>query len=601
MNEPDDHFEEKDPPRPAVRRTFRRLLPWLRPHRRTLLVALFTVLVITACQLAGPFFFGRTVNAIEKDLGMETVVLLAGAFFASFLVAAGVGYAQGLMLTRMGIRVVTAIKERVFGHLLSLSVKFHESNPVGKLIARTEGDAETVKELFSRVAISILQSALAFVATLTTMLVVSFRTSFVLLLVLPVMALGAAWFFRVIRGVYRELRRRFAELSGMITEYVQGVPVVQQFDQKERALRLLDERNRAKFRTEMRSWYLDYGFWGAFLFVEVLAGVAILWFGAKGILAAAIDVGTLLMFLEYTRRVFEPIIHFGEQLTQVQRGLASADRVFDLLDTPPEVADAPGAAEEASFTREIRFEDVSFSYDGVDKVLDGVSFTVRRGERVALVGPSGGGKTTLVSLLCRFLDPTGGRVLLDGRDLREFTQRAWRERIGLVLQEIYLFPGTVLDNLRVLDEDVAPERVEAAARAVTADSFIEALPERYGADLAERGTNLSLGERQILSFARALAAEPDLLVLDEATSSVDPGTEERIQVSLERLLTGRTAVIVAHRLSTIRGADRILVVRKGRIEEEGDHDTLLARGGLYRELWDLQSAGNGNGRPEARP
>jgi ABC-type multidrug transport system fused ATPase/permease subunit len=591
-----ENIEEDDQPRINARSTLRRLLPWVRPHWRVFAAAAVTVSIITACELAGPWLLGRIID-VAISHGTDTEILtLAGGYFLTFVVAASTGYLQMLMLTRMGLSVITAIKQRVFAHLLSLSTTFHDKNPVGKLISRTESDAEQIKELFSRVAVNLGASFIKFVAILTVMMLWDPRLGIVLLLLVPVMAVATFWFLKTIKKIYRQSRMKYAELAGMVTEYVQGVPVVQQFNQKERAVRLLDEKNQAKFRVDMRAWYLDYSFWGCFIFAEAIAAVLVLRFGTSEVVAGAIEVGVVVTFLEYTRRVFEPIVVLGEQLNQVQRATASADRVFDLLDTPPDVADAPGALEKLHLKREFRLENVSFSYDGAKNVLEGITFTVARGEKIALVGPSGGGKTTLVGLICRFLDPTKGAVLVDGVDIRKYTQKAWRDRIGLVLQEIYMFPGTVLDNLRVLDRSIPEEQVRKAAAAVTADRFIGTIPGGYQANLAERGSNLSLGERQILSFARALTADPELLVLDEATSSVDSETEMRIQQSLDRLLAGRTAVIVAHRLSTIRSADRILVVKGGRIVEEGPHDELYAAGGLYRELYDLQETGNGRGK-----
>jgi ATP-binding cassette, subfamily B, multidrug efflux pump len=593
-----ENLEEDDRPRVNARRTLRRLVPYVRPHLRVFGFAALTVSVITGCELAGPYLLGLIIDTAHTGgSGAGTLVLeLSGAYLLTFVVASGTGYLQILMLTQMGLRIITSLKEQVFGHLLSLSTAFHDVNPVGKLISRTESDAEQVKELFSRVAVNLGASIVKFGAMLTVMLVWNFRLGVVLLVLVPIMAVATFWFLKTIRKIYRESRKKYAELTGMVTEYVQGVPIVQQFNQKERAIRLLDEKNRDKFKFDMKAWVLDYTFWGCFIFAEAVISVTIYLLGAEQVLGGTLSVGVLVTFLEYTRRVFEPIVVLGEQLNQVQRASASADRVFDLLDTPPGVADPAEAKDALEFTREVRFENVSFSYDGKEKVLTDISFTVARGETIALVGPSGGGKTTLVGLICRFLDPTEGRVLVDGVDLRSYTQKAWRGRLGLVLQEIYMFPGTVLDNLRVLDDGISEERVREAAKAVTADTFIEQLPDAYRADLAERGANLSLGERQILSFARALTSDPDLLVLDEATSSVDPETELRIQQSLDRLLTGRTAVIVAHRLSTVRSVDRILVVKEGRIVEEGTHEELYAKNGMYRELFDLQAAGNGRGR-----
>ncbi|MEN8148682.1 MAG: ABC transporter ATP-binding protein [Planctomycetota bacterium] len=576
------------------RKTLRRLLPFLRPHRRTALLSLVTVTVTTACELIPYGILKWVIDEAIAAGRVDWVVLAATGNALVFFLGAGVAYVQQIMLMRLGLGIVTALKETIFRHVMALGTLFHDANPVGKLISRTESDAEQIKELFSNIGVQLIRSLALFVGSLGFLLWLHFDVGWVFLPLVPVLAAAAAWFFVTVRRIYREGRIATAELTGMVAEYVQGVPVVQHYAQKERALGILDGRNRAKFRVDMKAWTLDYGFWGVFMYFEIVAIVAII-FLAVPMLGETLPVGSLAVFILLTRKVFEPILGLGEQLNQVQRALASADRVFELLDTPVDVCDEPGARETAPFARELRFEDVCFSYDGETDVLHDVTFTVEKGEQIALVGPSGGGKTTLVGLLCRFMNPTRGRITTDGEDLRRFTRAAWRDHLGLVLQEIYLFPGTVDENLRVLDDSVPRERVVAAAEAVTADRFVEHLPGAYDGELKERGGNLSLGERQILSFARALTRDPSILVLDEATSSVDPETEARIQESLTRLLEGRTAVIVAHRLSTIRNADRILVVVDGRIAEEGDHDALYAAGGRYRELYDLQALENGGG------
>jgi ATP-binding cassette subfamily B protein len=575
-------------------KTLRRLLPFLAPHKRTLLAALGTITVVTACQILPFLILKWVVDTAIEEKRVDWVIWGAIGSAAAFFLGAGVAYVQQVMLTKMGLSIVTALKQGIFDHVMALGTLFHDRNAVGKLISRTESDAEQIKELFSNVGIQLLSSVVLFVTTLGVLLWSNFEVAWVFLLLVPVLSAATWWFLLTVRKIYREGRKKAAELTGMVAEYVQGVPVVQHYGQKERALDTLGEKNLSKYRIDMKGWTLDYAFWGVFMYFEIVALAAVLWI-ATPIIPADFTVGQLVLFLTLTRKVFEPIMGLGEQLNQIQRGLASADRVFDLLDTPIDVGDDPGSKDEAAFESAVKFENVSFSYDGKTDVLHDISFTVAKGEQVALVGPSGGGKSTLVGLLCRFMLPTKGRITSDGEDLRSFTRRAWRSRLGLVLQEIYLFPGTVDENLRVLDESVSRERVIGAARAVTADRFIEHMPGTYDAELKERGSNLSLGERQILSFARALTVDPAILVLDEATSSVDPETEKRIQESLERLLHGRTAVIVAHRLQTIRKADRILVIMDGRIAEEGDHETLYALGGTYRELYDLQALANGGG------
>jgi ATP-binding cassette subfamily B multidrug efflux pump len=323
--------------------------------------------------------------------------------------------------------------------------------------------------------------------------------------------------------------------------------------------------------------------------VEVVAVILLLYLGSGRIFDVTMTIGTLILFVEYTRRIFWPLAMFSEQIGFIQRAFASADRVFAVLDTPSLTPDRVDAAERVPDDwREVTFDNVSFVYDGGVKALDGVSFRIGRGEKVALVGLSGGGKTTITNVLLRFYDPTSGRVTLDGVDIRAYEQKQWRARIGLVQQDIHLFPGTVADNLRALVEEVEQAELVRAAGTVGADDVIARLPKGYDEVLSEGGANLSMGERQLLSFARAVVGDPDLLVLDEATSAVDPGTERRLQESMDRMLSGRTALVIAHRLATVVSADRILVVHAGRLVEEGSHDELYTRGGVYRDLFDLQ-------------
>jgi ATP-binding cassette subfamily B protein len=325
--------------------------------------------------------------------------------------------------------------------------------------------------------------------------------------------------------------------------------------------------------------------------MEIVTVMVIIYVGAPQVLGAAITLGTLVMFIEYTRRLFWPLIAFSEQLNFIQKAFASADRVFALLDTPSRTPDLEDAIPEVPDDwKEITFENVTFTYDGGVTALDGVSLRIQRGEKIALVGLSGGGKTTVTNLLLRYYEATEGSIALDGIDIRDYKQRAWRSKIGLVLQDIHLFPGTLGDNLRVLRDEIPSEQLDRAVRIVQADAMIKRLPDGYDTVLSEGGTNLSMGERQLLCFARAVVEDPDILILDEATSSVDPVTEQRLQDSLDHLMEGRTSLIVAHRLATITKVDRILVMHHGKLVEEGTHEELYAQRGIYRDLFDLQFA-----------
>lgn len=377
---------------------------------------------------------------------------------------------------------------------------------------------------------------------------------------------------------------------------MQGVDVIQQFNYEDNARRRMHEVNLGRYRIEVPTAFLDYGFWGGFIFGEIIAICIILVLGARVILnpvegvKAAITIGMIVTFIEYMRKMFWPIIQVGEQLNFIQRAFVSAERIFNILGREPLIVDGPKPANELKFEREIRFENVWFAYEKEEWVLRDVSFTLPKGNRLALVGASGGGKSTIVNLLLRFYDPQKGRITVDGVDIREYPIDAWRALMGLVLQDIFLFPGTIQDNLRVFDDGIDLDTIKRVSEIVRANRFIEKIPGGYECELAERGANLSVGERQLLSFARALAQDPPILVLDEATSSVDPYTERLIQEAIEKLLEGRTAVIVAHRLSTILGADEILLVHEGRVAEAGTHKTLLALNGLYAKLYKLQFA-----------
>ncbi len=575
----------------------RRIVPLFRPHRWTLVLATVMMFIVVGAELGGPLLVR---HVLDHDIpeGDATGVLWRGlAYAALYVVGMGFAYLQVILLARMGLRIVTGLRQQVFAHLMNLSLAYFDKNPPGRLLARVESDVERLLLLFSEVALAIFRNIVVLLGTFTVMMIANVHvTGAVLLLMTPILV--ATYFvLQYIRNRYRLVRKLYARISSFVTEYVQGIPILQLYGYTEKALRDLKRRNEDKYAKEVRVSYVEYGFWGLFASIEIVAVMVIIYVGARQVLGAAMTIGTLVLFIDYTRRLFWPLLAFSEQLNFIQRAFASADRVFNVLDTPSRTPDKPDALPEVPQDwREIAFENVDFTYDGGVKALEDVSFRVRRGEKVALVGLSGGGKTTLTNMLLRFYEPEGGRIALDGVDIRDFRQREWRRKIGLVLQDIHLFPGTLGDNMRVLRDEIPQASLDRAIRVVQAEEMLRRLPDGYDTELSEGGTNLSMGERQLLCFARAVVEDPDILVLDEATSSVDPVTERRLQESLDHLLQGRTSLIVAHRLATITKVDRILVMHQGRLAEEGSHDELYARRGIYRDLFDLQFATQ---KPEA--
>jgi ABC-type multidrug transport system fused ATPase/permease subunit len=580
-----------------------RILPYYLQHRRALLLALGLLAGVVLLGLCAPLLLGQIIDLatgqersgdrplwIPVPAGSTGLVILSLAFIA----VVGVGFlleaALGFLMARVGISMVIQLKEDLFRRVLTLDPEFFRDMPPGRLIARVESDTEALKQLFSVTALQLFRAGFSFVSIFACMLLFDVETTLLIAPLLLVLTVLLGLYLRVVKRYYHRSRRLLAGITAHITEYVQGIEVVRLHDyapQAEASLRVLQEE---RYRTDVTADFLNYGFWGLFAGCEVASAALVLWVGVGKVAAGVMTLGTLVIFLEYLRQVFLPIQLLSEFVAQVQRGFVAAARIFGILGTDPAPAQAAGADDDASLKSEVRFEDVHFAYREDRPVLRGIEFTIPQGHKVALVGPSGGGKSTIVKLLLRYHTPTRGRIALDGRDLQLVRRQAWRSQVGFVPQEVFLFPGTLADNLSVFGRDTPPPALEAACRAARAERLLEALPGGLQAPLAERGQDLSHGERQLLSLARALVDEPELLVLDEATSSVDPETEAAIQDSLEQLLAGRTALIVAHRLATIRQCDQILVVEEGRVVERGTHDELWARDGAYRALAELQFA-----------
>lgn len=585
-------LEEDTKPTGKASEYIRRLWPFFRPYLGRVIAAVSLMVVSSGLGLLGPVLLRRAidVNITGEDLqGLAVTSLIylavqAGALFAT--------YFQNVWLAKVGEQGASDLKHRLFRHLLDMPMAFFGKQPVGKLVSRAESDTEALRMLFSRIAVTLVQSVLVITGMSVVMALANWRLFLLVLALMPPFVLAIRVFQRKVRPVYLEVRRTVAELNSLVSEVLKGLPVVQVFRQQDRFARKMDDLSRGKFKNEMKAMTLWYSIWFMVDFGEVLGLGLVLGFGGIWALEGryGLSIGTLFMFVAYITRLFGPLRAISGQVNMMQRSFASAERIFGILDQPTEPDGEPGDGP-LVLRDAIRLEKVSFAYEDEEYVLRDIDLVVRKGEKVALVGETGGGKSSIVNLLLRFYEAQHGTVLFDEHDVRRLDRHRLRAVTGFVSQDVIMFPGTVLDNLRMLDETVPAEQVIKAAKRARIHDAITRFPQGYESSLIERGVNFSLGERQLLAFARALVFDPQLLILDEATSSVDPHTEYLIQQGLEELLKGRTAIIVAHRLATIQMADRIVVVHKGRIAEQGTHDELLARDGIYSKLYRLQYVG----------
>jgi ATP-binding cassette subfamily B protein len=570
----------------------RRLLRYLRPYRWLAVGAVLLLLIQSGLALIGPRLTEHALDVAIPKLDVGLLGLLAGLYIATILLELLAEYGGLLLTTFVGQRVMYDLRMEIFAQLQRLSVTYFDRNPVGRLMTRVTSDVETLNELFSSGVVTIFGDVFTLLAIMAMMLVIDVKLALVTFAVIPLVWLTAAMFRRSVRDAFRDIRYRLARLNAYLQERLSGMRVVQLFGREEASAERFAELNREHLAAHLRSITIYAIF---FPVVEVLTAVAmalLLWYGGLRVLDDTLTVGILAAFIQYTRRFFQPLQDLSEKFNLLQSAMASSERVFALLDEPVTV---PEPVRPRPLSRplrgEVRFEGVWFRYspDG-PWVLRDVSFVASPGRTVALVGHTGAGKTTVVNLLLRFYDPDRGRITVDGVDIRELTTADLRSAIGFVQQDLFLFTGDILHNL-TLGAPITADAARRAAERVGADRFIERLPSGYGHRLGERGRNFSVGERQLLSFARALALDPGILVLDEATSSVDAEAEAQIQRAIAELMAGRTSLVVAHRLSTILHADEILVMHHGEIRERGTHRELLAAGGLYERLYQLQLRG----------
>jgi len=588
-------------------RLMRRLLVYTRPYRALMYGALALLCVEGGIQIVGPLLTKQVIDVAVPARDMDLIVLCTVLFVAVLLAEFALSYTQTWLTSLLGQRVMRDIRMQIFGHLQRLSVSFFDRNPAGRLITRVTSDVETLNELFTSGVVSGLGDLFTLVAISIAMLILDWRLALASFTVIPFVVLVSGMFRKGVRNSYRDIRVRLARINSFLQERLTGMRIVQLFGQERREAERFDELNRDHLNAHLRSITVYAMYFPA---IELLTSVALailIVAGAARVEAGALSVGTVAAFLMLVRRFFQPLQDLSEKYNILQTAMASSERIFVLLDTIPTVPDV--SDRNPIVTRgqaiEIAFEDVWFAYDlahlardsgageasPTEWVLKGVTFTARPGETLALVGHTGGGKTTIVNLLMRFYDPQRGRITVNGTDIRTIPLSELRALIGYVQQDIFLFAGDIATNIR-LSNPLTDDEVARAASEVGADRIIRGFPRGYAQVLGERGASISVGERQLLSFARAIAANAPLLLLDEATSAVDSEIEAEIHAALAVLVAGRTTIAIAHRLSTIASADSILLLHHGEIVERGTHAELLDRGGLYNTLWRLQ-AGDG--------
>jgi len=573
-------------------KTIRRMLKYAKPYIGWFALAVVFIFLIVGLELYQPIILGSATDLIVENIGSPSaaneMIMLGLKFLGIVLLSIGLSYSQSMVLAYIGQKIILNVRMDVFKHLHRLSINFFNNNPIGRLVTRATNDIETLNEMYTSVIVNMLRSISLLVGIIVTMLMYNIKLSLLTFTVIPFIIIFTTLFSFASKKIYREIRAKISALNAFVSEHVSGMKIVQIFAVEDKMLGKFKQRSE-----ELRKRLMDHikifsVYAPSTYLLNIVALVLLLWFGGKMYMAGEITIGTIVIFQRYIGKFFEPIQEFAEQLNIIQSASASAERIFDLLDEKIEIVDSPNAVELKDLKGEIEFKNVWFAYKDEEWILKDVSFKVKPGQNIAFVGATGAGKTTIQNLITRYYDIQKGEILIDGINIRDIKLDSLRINIGQMLQDVFLFTGDIKSNIRLRNEKISDEEIYEASKYVNADGFISKFKKKYDEPVIERGASFSAGQRQLLSFARTLAFKPKILILDEATANIDTETEGLIQDALGKLMKNRTTLIVAHRLSTIQNADKIIVMHKGRIMEEGTHQELLSNHGMYYKLYKLQ-------------
>lgn len=565
-----------------------RLIAYMKPYAHWVIFALLLVLGLTAFDLYRPMLVGDAIDTFGANGDYDVIIATAIKYAVVLALSFAFNIAQTWILQKTGQNIILQMRKDLYRHIQSLGSRYFDITPVGKLVTRVTNDVEALNEMYSGILVQLFRNIVKIVGLAGVMLVLDVRLAAISFVLMPLVIGLTVLCQKIARNIYRLYRTRLTDINTFLSEHLSGMKIIQIFGRQERKFEEFHDKNTKLYKAFYREMLMYAVFRPLIYILSILSLMIVLWFGSRNVFDEIISVGTLYIFSNYIRSFFDPIQELAEQFSTLQSSIASAEKIFTVMDEDEFIPEVENPKQPDKITGKIEFDHVWFAYDGENYVLKDVSFVINPGEKVAFVGATGAGKSSILNLIGRYYDIQKGHIYIDGIDIRQLSKKQLRSAIGQMQQDVFIFEGDVAYNIRLNDDDITDARVKAAAEYVNASHFIEKLPQGYHEPVTERGATFSAGERQLLSFARTLAHNPSILVMDEATANIDTETEILIQEALEKLMDGRTTIMVAHRLSTIQHADCIMVMHKGRICERGTHRELLEQDGIYRKLYELQ-------------